>query len=298
MTAYTTPELPRLIVNGSGKYKYVFTYKNHWVDGRSVRGKGDTQSVGKFVPDEDDKDKGEIFFNEEFIAKYPALEHFRVFRYKGGRLEFKPIDGDDNLQKPQSVMKLHAGATWALFKMIKDTPLERALARVFSEHRADLRLLSLAFFLVLQKDSSLCNYEEFAECTWLPYTRGQTGGSISRFLGKLNRDKAIRFFKVLQEEWGRQGTEQLKGHRFWALDSTSITSYSENIASVAYGKNKDLISAPQTNVLFLVDQETGIPLYFRNFCGNVPDVSTIRNTLAELAIADIDFSQVTLVMDK
>lgn len=65
MTAYTTPELPRLIVNGSGKYKYVFTYKNHWVDGRSVRGKGDTQSVGKFVPDEDDKDKGEIFFNED-----------------------------------------------------------------------------------------------------------------------------------------------------------------------------------------------------------------------------------------
>ena len=51
MTAYTTPELPRLIVNGSGKYKYVFTYKNHWVDGRSVRGKGDTRSVGKFVPD-------------------------------------------------------------------------------------------------------------------------------------------------------------------------------------------------------------------------------------------------------
>lgn len=298
MAAYTTPELPRLIVNGSGKYKYVFTYKNHWVDGRSVRGKGDTQSVGKFVPDEDDKDKGEIFFNEDFIAKYPALEHLRVFRYKGGRLEFKPIDEDDNLLKPQSVMKLHAGASWALFKMLKDTPLERALARVFPEHRANLRLLSLAFFLVLQKDSSLCNFEEFAECTWLPYTRGRTGGSISRFLGKISRDRAVRFFKVLQEEWSRQGTEQLKEHRFWALDSTSITSYSENIATVAYGKNKDLISAPQTNVLFLVDQKTGIPLYFRNFCGNVPDVSTIRNTLAELAIADIDFSQITLVMDK
>lgn len=151
MTAYTTPELPRLIVNGSGKYKYVFTYKNHWVDGRSVRGKGDTQSVGKFVPDEDDKDKGEIFFNEDFIAKYPALEHLRVFRYKGGRLEFKPIDEDDNLLKPQSVMKLHAGASWALFKMLKDTPLERALARVFPEHRANLRLLSLAFSLSCRK---------------------------------------------------------------------------------------------------------------------------------------------------
>ena len=135
------------------------------------------------------------------------------------------------------------------------------------------------FFLVLQKDSSLCNYEEFAECTWLPYTRGRTGGSISRFLGKLNRDKAIRFFKVLQEEWGRLGTEQLKGHRFWALDSTSITSYSENIASVAYGKNKDLISAPQTNVLFLVDQKTGIPLYFRNFCGVRKKKGTVKEIL-------------------
>lgn len=298
MTAYTTPELPRLIVNGSGKYKYVFTYKNHWVNGRSTRGKGDSQCVGKYVPDADNKDKGEVFFNEEFIAKYPTLEHFRVFRYKGGRLEFKPIDEEDNLIKPQSVLRLHAGATWALSQILKDTPLEKALLRVFPEHRAYLRLISLAFFLVLQKDSSLCNYEEFAECTWLPYTRGRTGGSISRFLSKVGRDKADRFFKALQNEWRKQGTERVKEHRFWALDSTSITSYSENIASVDYGKNKDLISAPQTNVLFLVDQETGIPLYFRNFGGNVPDVNTIRNTLAELAIAEIDFSQVVLVMDK
>lgn len=50
MTAHTPPELPRLIVNGSGKYKYVFTYKNHWVNGNSQRGKGDTHSVGKYVP--------------------------------------------------------------------------------------------------------------------------------------------------------------------------------------------------------------------------------------------------------
>lgn len=323
MTAYTAPELPRLIVNGSGKYKYVFTYKNHWIDGTSTRGKGDTRSVGKYVAVEGEKNKGEIFFNEEFIASHPALEQFRVFRYKGGRLEFRPIEKEDNLIKPQNILRLHAGATWALHTMLKDTPLMRALATVFPAYGAFLRLLSIAYYLVLRRDSALCNYEEFAECTWLPYTRGRTGSSISRFLGQITRNDIDRFFKVLQTEVRKvhqaqkeesalkeqaeqteptdqqtEQTDQKDSHRFWALDSTSITSYSENISSVEYGHNKDLIKAPQTNVLLIVDQETGEPVYFRNFDGNVPDVSTLRNTIAELAIAEIDYSQVVVVMDK
>lgn len=298
MTAHTPPELPRLIVNGSGKYKYVFTYKNHWVNGSSQRGKGDTHSVGKYVPIEGVQDKGEIIFNEDFVALHPALEHFRVFRYKGGRLEFRPIDEDDNLVKPQSIYRLHAGATWALHAILKDTPLMKALAVVFPDHKSYLRLLSLAYYLVLERDSSLCNYEEFAECTWLPYARGRTGSSISRFIGKISREKVDRFFKVLQSQHDHGRTDRKDKRQFWALDSTSITSYSENISSVEYGRNKDLIDAPQTNVLLIVDQQTGEPVYFRNFAGNVPDVSTMRNTLAELTIADIDFSQVVVVMDK
>lgn len=298
MTSNALPELPRLIVNGSGKYKYVFTYKNHWRNGSSTRGKGDTRSVGKYVPIEGCENKGEIFFNEEFIAQHPALEHFRVFRYKGGRLEFKPLEKEDGLVKPKGILRLHAGATWALHMILKGTPLERALAIVFPEYRSDLRLISLAFYLVLRKDSSLCNYEEFAECTWLPYSRGRTGGAISRFLSKITRAKVDRFFKVLQDEWRKERREQTAGRRFWALDSTSITSYSENISSVEFGKNKDLISAPQTNVLLVLDQQSGEPVYFRNFPGNVPDVCTVRNTLSELTMAGIDYSQIVLVMDK
>ncbi len=42
MSAITPPKLPKLIVNSSGKYKYVFTYKNRWDKEvkRSTRGKG------------------------------------------------------------------------------------------------------------------------------------------------------------------------------------------------------------------------------------------------------------------
>lgn len=69
-----------------------------------------------------------------------------------------------------------------------------------------------------------------------------------------------------------------------SLDSTSITSYSKNISSVDYAHNKDLIDTPQTNVLTIVDQQSGELIYFRNFDGNVPDVSTVSHTLSELVM--------------
>lgn len=103
MFAIIPPEFPKLIVNSSGKYKYVFTYKNRWDKEakHSTRGKGDTHYVGKLVSLGDRSDCGEIFFNDEFKAQYPALKKLRVLRYKGGRLEFKASDVEqDNVLEP------------------------------------------------------------------------------------------------------------------------------------------------------------------------------------------------------
>ena len=75
MTAITPPELPKFIVNASGRHKYVFTYKNHWdaEKKRACRGKGDSKCVGKLLPVEGKEDCGEIIFNEEFKTQYPEL---------------------------------------------------------------------------------------------------------------------------------------------------------------------------------------------------------------------------------
>lgn len=301
MALITPPELPKLIVNGSGKHKYVFTYKNHWDKEakRSTRGKGDTQSVGKIVAVDGRADFGEVFFNPEFKQKFPQLKHLRVFRHKGGKLEFKPIESEEHsVSVPRNIRKLHGGATWALNRIVGSTPLGRVLKAVFPKYKAYLRLLSLAYYLVINKDSSLCNYEEFAESTWLPYSGGVSGSSISRLLQSIDKDKIARFLNKLNAEYRKQYGEEISERRFWALDSTSITSYSENIASAIYGHNKDLIDAPQTNVLMIIDQQSGELIYYRNFDGNVPDVSTVRNTLSELAMMKIDFSNAILVTDR
>lgn len=301
MPVLDQPDLPRLIVNGSGKRKYVFTYKNTWDKKlkRAVRGKGDTTSVGRFEPVEGGEEGyGEILFNDAFKSKYPALEHLHVFRHKGGKLDFKPKVEMVNVIKPHEIRRLHGGATWALNQVVGNTPLAIALHDVFAAYKQDLKLLSLAYYLVVNNDSSLCNYEEFAECTWLPYQTPLISSSISRMLRSITTDQICRFQARLNEEFRKQYGEKIVEVRFWALDSTSITSYSENIASVEYGHNKDLMDAPQTNVLLIVDQATGAPVHWRNFDGNVPDVSTVRNTLSNLTLLNVNLENVVLVTDR
>ena len=81
-----------------------------------------------------------------------------------------------------------------------------------------------------------------------------------------------------------------------ALDSTSISSYSTRLTHIEYGKNKDDDALPQLNVLFLVDQKSGLPIFYRFYDGNVPDVSTIRHTIADQAL--LNMKNVVLVADK
>ena len=52
-----------------------------------------------------------------------------------------------------------------------------------------------------------------------------------------------------------------------ALDSTSISCYSTRLTHIEYGKNKDDDALPQLNVLFLVDQKSGLPIFYRFYDG-------------------------------
>jgi transposase len=65
---------------------------------------------------------------------------------------------------------------------------------------------------------------------------------------------------------------------------------------VKYGNNKDHDPLPQINLALLFGEKTRLPVYYRKLAGNITDVKTIRNLLA-----DIDFLQlenVSLVMDR
>lgn len=77
-------------------------------------------------------------------------------------------------------------------------------------------------------------------------------------------------------------------NRYLALDSTSISTHSLKLAKSAYGHNKDGDDLPQINVLLVVDQNTGEPVYYRAYNGNVPDFFTVKHFLQEQARIKLD----------
>lgn len=69
-----------------------------------------------------------------------------------------------------------------------------------------------------------------------------------------------------------------------ALDSTSVSTYSNKLSMAEYGHNKDGDDIPQINYMLVCDEVTGLPIYAKVYKGNVVDVTTVKNLLSELKI--------------
>jgi len=83
-------------------------------------------------------------------------------------------------------------------------------------------------------------------------------------------------------------------HLFY--DSTSISSYSEQLKQVKYGKNKEGNGLAQINLALLLGQSSRLPVYYRKLPGNITDVMTIENLLK--GIDYLDLKKVKFVMDR
>ncbi len=67
-----------------------------------------------------------------------------------------------------------------------------------------------------------------------------------------------------------------------AVDSTTISSYSENLNDVRYGYNKDGDGLATIKVMTLFCTETRQPIAFMRQPGNIPDVISVTNTVKQL----------------
>ena len=83
---------------------------------------------------------------------------------------------------------------------------------------------------------------------------------------------------------------------YFALDITSVSSYSEFIDYICWGYNRDGGELPQINLLMLTSEETRLPVYYKILSGSIKDVFTINKSLASLKL--LGSHSVHLVMDK
>lgn len=127
-----------------------------------------------------------------------------------------------------------------------------------------------------------------AACTSILNGKNITSQRSSELFASITEEAKTKFFRLQ----GRRRTEK----EFWAYDITSISSYSESLKQVQYGKNKENDPLPQLNLALVFGETSNLPFYYRKLAGNIPDSKTVKNLLADLDL--FGFSKVKLVMDR
>lgn len=293
MSQITYPKLPcaklGIVNNTSGTYYYVQTYTHHYdpVKKRSVR---DSQkTIGKVLGGEK---YGIIEFKEFFLKEHKELKDFIVYWTADG-FEFKLANEEEySLITEKPLEKKLAGGSWALQKLMSDTLIGDALRDTFGSYKRHLKLASIVIYMVLSQSNVMHNYEPFANTHWLPWFRPLNDGQISRLFQSVTADEVMNFFANLNRNYYKKFGDEFYKKVFVALDSTSISTYSECLSQKEFGHNKDGDDIPQINYLMVCDESTGLPIYGKTYKGNVVDVSTVKNLLSELKIMYSKISKV------
>ena len=121
-----------------------------------------------------------------------------------------------------------------------------------------------------------------------PFNEDIPSQRISELFSKISEDKKLEYF--------RKQAKRRSEKEYLAFDTTSISSYSELLKQVKYGKNKEDDDLPQINLAMLFGKRSMLPVYYRKLPGNIPDVNTIENLLKDIDFLDLE--KLKLVMDR
>ncbi len=150
------------------------------------------------------------------------------------------------------------------------------------------QILSIAYYLILEDRNSLSRFTKWDHIHKHPFGKNIPSQRSSELFSSVTEECKEQFFRL-------QGKRRIE-NEYWAYDTTSISSYSESLKQVKYGKNKDHDPLAQINLALLFGETSNLPFYYRKLPGNIPDVKTLKNLLADMN--GLGYNKVKLVMDR
>lgn len=149
------------------------------------------------------------------------------------------------------------------------------LERAVGPERARL-VMSCAAFLAREASSPMSRQAAWARANGMPEIPSQRASELFASIGEAEK-----------EAFCRLRAARLSDGEYWVYDTTSISSYSEALCQVRWGRNKDRVPLPQLNLGVCIGNEGGMPFHYRRTAGNVPDVSTVRKLIGEAPYLDV-----------
>ena len=182
--------------------------------------------------------------------------------------------------------RFFGGATYLFDEIGKKLGIVADLKQCFPDTYR--QILSIAYYLILEDNNPLSRFPKWSALHKHPFGQDIPSQRSSELFSSITEETRSQFF-------ARQGKRRVE-KEYWAYDTTSISSYSNTLSQVKYGLNKEHDHLAQINLALLFGQQSGLPFYYRKLAGNISDVKTVKNLLA-----DLDFlgcQKIKLVMDR
>jgi hypothetical protein len=172
---------------------------------------------------------------------------------------------------------LDFGDCFFLFQYFENQAFKDAFYKILPQQTDSL--LSLIFYKILTDKKAYC----YADTWWkgnyasLLFPEAKlVSQRVSEFLEAVGREEVQRRFfqEYYQLLYGNQNTAGI------LIDSSGLPNASS--MSVTQITNHNGSISLETRLIYVIDRNTGMPIYFRYCAGNIVDVTTLCTTLAEL----------------
>lgn len=140
------------------------------------------------------------------------------------------------------------------------------------------KILSIAWFWMANQDRTIRHIEEWQISHRVPYSEGLSEDICYLLMKQLGIDVSI------SQNYFRNRATHASSKASIAVDTTTISSYSENLNDVRYGYNKDGSDLATVKLLTLFSLEDHQPIAFMRQPGNIPDVISVLNALKQLSV--------------
>lgn len=187
--------------------------------------------------------------------------------------------------KPPTTRSFY-GASYLLDSIAEKLGLRKALKKCFGDNHK--QILSIAYYLILEDNAALYRFEKWSTLHKHPYDKDISSQMSSKLFASITEESKIQFFK----EWSKHKAKD----EFWAYDTTSISSYSEQLKQVQYGYNKENDKLAQLNLAIVFGEKSNLPYYYRKLAGNIPDSKTLTHLLSDMK--QLEFPKLKLLMDR
>jgi len=268
-----------------GKYTYLYESESYW-DPDKKRPDNKKERIGKI-----DLVSGKPVYTQGYLDKLT--------------LQGIPIDGmalwdrSRNSTTSNSGTIGEAGIAASVIDTVKDFGVTYFL-RELSERIGLLNVLRESIPGIWQEIFCLACYLVAADkpvmyCEdWVSSNAGFNVGSMS---SQRVSDLYAAFGCAERNSFYQSWHRLIRENEYVALDITSVSSYSGQIASCEWGYNRDGDDLPQINICMLFGETSKLPVFQTVYSGSLRDVSTLRATLSEFSALTGD-REIMIVMDK